>query len=306
MAECCTDVTLGNLGKGKKSIMNVTQRSIFIPAQKADGSTFTVPIATLKSLAAMLLLIQAVDPKDRIYPTPDFENVTDLRADSVFQEYTSGVRNKIRRGIRTFIGFHIAVQPVFLGKLEDYECAGSTVLHYDIDGNIIYNVCPGDDTVALGIPVENLSFDPVLIKRTDSEQEMMKVEYDYKKRVRDQDLRLICRDDLDYDPLDDSVIDGLIDGSGVVTVPLTTGYTVALTDCFGCVISGLLLADFSVFNDTDDANEPITSVTETPAKSGSYDVVYTTPVTASDLLTGTVTAEEEGYDVVDHSIVTPS
>jgi hypothetical protein len=95
---------------------------------------------------------------------------------------------------------------------------------------------------------------------------------------------------------------GLLDINGtVVGTPTTTGFVMKITTDYGSAlnpepVTGLVLADFDLYNDTGAASVTPTSVTESP--SGTYTFVIPSQ-TSGDDMTLTLASGVTGYDDTD-------
>ena len=98
---------------------------------------------------------------------------------------------------------------------------------------------------------------------------------------------------------------GILDVNAVYSSISTTGFVMATTSDYGdvktpLVVKGLLLADFSLYNNTAAASVVITSVTESP--DGTYTFVIPAQ-TSADVMTLTISAD--GFELQDTTITIP-
>lgn len=270
---CCTTNYKTISGLLCPSLMAVEKFEIWFPLLKSDGTKFKIALADITSKATWTALINAANAQDRCYILPFMDNIVDERADPTFETLDSGKQIKTRQGDRDFTGFFIQEQNCILSELEEWEKAGAWgKMVVDKDGNIIYKICASDPGYAYPIQVDDASLNVDLVKPTYSTSMKHRVQYRYAQIERDGDIRLTPASDLDFDPLTDGDFKGLINVEGTVSGISTTQFTIALADCSGCPITGLLAGDMTLTDRADDSAIVISTVTESP--DGTYVVEY--------------------------------
>ena len=306
MAACQTLVDLGT--RNCKSVLEVTKMLVLVPLYGADGSENSISLTNAKLKAQWILKFNDVDTEDRFYPTPIIENVATERAASEFETFNSGRKSKLRKGQRTFTGFFIQEGASFLGKIEAWENISNFGFYiFDAGGNIGYNK-KANDTALYPIPVENGSFDTMLVMPTDSAVEKIMIQFDVASYFKDSSINVLKYSDLtDFNPLTDSY--ALIDATVECASATTTSITFTVTDTYGDAVENLVAADLvssvggatsKIRNTTDAADVAVTGLTENSA--GNYTATFTAQTSADSM---TVKVLKNGYDVVVDTIAIP-
>lgn len=291
---CKCDVALINTGLPNcTTIHGIANRLIMVSKYDTSGTENTIPSGTTFNQAYLDAKINNADELARWYPIAGvFENVEQLREDSVYFEANSGTKRFVRKGIKNFAGMLLEFPAAYLKSLDQFKCGQWTCLIVDCDGGLVGY---GDlETGMTGIPVEKATMDANFVEQTDSDVAMLKLDWQWDKSTTDANIKYIASDDITAD-LNDSK--GLID-----VVPLKTdftrGYDVASATefsfdaktIFGTKVTGLVVGDFTLTNTTTASSVSITSVVESPA--GLY--TFTIPAqTTNDL--GTLDLSKDGF-----------
>lgn len=286
---CQCNATLKNTGTPScPSIMKIAKKLILVPEFDANGDKNVLTVADAKVLANWSAKLTAAELKDRFYPAFEMVNVEDLRGDAVFEEHSDGSRSLVRAGSRSFTGFGIRLGAEYTGLIDGWRNQRFGVYIVDKDGNIIYQECNATD--ANPIMVDNTSWEARLVKSTDSEVEKTMITFNFRETEKDEKLRVIPVDDLDFDPFVE--LKGLVDAAVTYTSITTTSFTATIVDDFGCPIEGMLLADFSLA-ETSPTPGSVSISTVTESAAGVYDFTFPAE-TSGDVLA--LTPSEAGYD----------
>lgn len=249
--------------------------------------------------------VNNTDTSKRWYISPILENATGERADPVVDEAPSGNKDFVKDGVRSMAGEFRKQAGVFMKELNKVRCQEFSVAIIDIDGSIRGIVKTTADGFLYPIKADNDSFVATMVDATDTTVPRIDFTFDWKQTECDENLNLIASTDIPGDLLNTK---GLIDVTSTVTVPVVAGFTAKLEFKYGSMAnpvkaSGLLITDFfdvaggtasNVYNVTQSAPEPLSSVTETAVGSGIYDFVYTAPVTLADVIR--ITPVKDGFD----------
>ena len=289
---CVCKAGLNNTGTECPSLQGITTKLIYVPIKANDGTFNSIETTDVLNDAFVTGKINDSDPSKRWYPSPYFDNVEDLAGDTVFETLNSGRNVFVRKGIRTFTGVHVEADSIFLGKIEGNRCGRFGVYFIDEEGSLHGNIS-SDGNSLLPVPVESDSFDAMLMKATDTTSQKVQITFQFLRTVKDSDLRTIPANE--WIDVDLTSIEGLLDVNGEVTNPTTTTFTYTATLDYGYFnnpikVQGLLIGDFTLFNNTSSSLITITSVNE--SSEGVHDFVIPAQ-TASDELTLTPTLE--GY-----------
>ena len=296
--DCTCNNTLANLGTPDcPSVGQVAKKFIFVPRFAADGSVNKI-LKTDITAANMTLKINAANPKDRYYPTAEFENVEDVREDPVTQEFNSGKMITVRDGVRKNVGMIPLGTFQELGAYKSYGCAEFGAFVMDGGGNFMFYEDPADPLYAYPILIDNETYHARLVKATDSEVQMLEISWQWKQSQKDQNLRLIQSDGLDFDADD---LEGLFDADAVYSGSSTTELTATITTTlFGVPVEGLLAADFvssdsgatsNLYNVSTTTDVAILGVTESAA--GVYDFTFGAQVIGNEIRVKPV---KDGFD----------
>lgn len=174
---CNCNAGLANTGRPNcLPIQSVTSKLIMVPLTANDGTAnyldLTSPLPTWSDL------INEADASKRWFPLPNFENVELPKADSQFEEASSGRMVFLRQGKRSFSGELWAEDssPTLLSKLQNNRCVDFGVYIVDVNGNLVGSK---QGTGLYPIPVDNPSFDPKYMFATDSTTSKIMVAFDF-------------------------------------------------------------------------------------------------------------------------------
>lgn len=177
MLGCNCNAGLSNTGRPNcLPIQSVTSKLIMVPLTANDGTAnyldLTSPLPTWADL------INEADASKRWFPLPYFENVELPKADSQFEEASSGRMVFLRQGKRSFTGELWAEDssPTLLSKMQNNRCVDFGVYIVDVNGNLVGSK---QGTGLYPIPVDNPSFDPKYMFATDSTTSKIMVAFDF-------------------------------------------------------------------------------------------------------------------------------
>lgn len=282
MSDCSCNSPYGVTGRpGCPPIWSVTRHLIFVPLFKDDGTEFSVSQADFTAWANLEPLLNSANDKDRLYPVLDLEDVQNVRAESIFKEYGSGTRIKVRKGQKTFTGIFPEGDSIFLGNLERFGCHPFGVIALDTEGNAIYRKKAGS-TDLYPMPYDQRTWEVMQKDATDDDVLSIMLNFQFKNALKDSDIRMIPAAELDWQPDD---LYGLLSADAVYSSITTAGFTSTITTEYGDAVTGLILTDFTLNEISPtpaDITSNIASVTE--SADGVYDFVFTTPETSADVL----------------------
>jgi hypothetical protein len=295
MSEVCNcSVVLGNTGLPNcVPIQDVAKRLILVPTFASDGTINEYATTTTFNQVFFDARINDADPSKRWYPTPDIENIEDVRADAIFETLNNGKNIFIQQGARTFTGIIVKGSAEFLGQLEKNGCTKFSAFVVDKNGNLIGNGVTKTGYIR-PIKIDNNTWYPRLQKKTDTESQKVQLNFEWDIIEKDSNIRMISAVDISIDLFDlKGLVDVLSDGISSIT---TTGFTAKLKTLYGTlkapvVVKGLVLADFDLYNKTTSSAIVITSVTETP--DGTYAFVFPAQSSADVL---ELSIDKDGFD----------
>lgn len=281
---CNCNVGLSNTGRPNcVPLFSVVNNLIQVPltdqAGNRNGIDLNAPLPNWN-----VDLVNAVDPFQRWFPIPAFENVELPKADSQFEEANSGRMAFLRQGKRSFSGELWADDstPTFLGKLTTARCVEFGVYIVDVNGNLIGSK-EGD--YLYPIPVDNASWDPRFMFATDATVQKIMLGFDFDRNFDESTMYMISPLEAG---IDFSSLKGLIDVNILGLAVTATTVDFSTTTYYGTALTPIVLqgatqtTDWTVYNQTTLANAVVGSVTEGPA--GTYSLTIVSGITAGDVV----------------------
>lgn len=270
-------------------IQSVTSTMIMVPLMASDGTLNGIDLnAPLPSFTA---LINEPDASKRWFPLPKFENVELPKADSQFEEASSGRMVFLRQGKRSFTGELWAEDssPTLLGKLQNNRCVDFGVYIIDVNGNLVGSEQGG---FLRPIPVDNPSFNPTYTFATDATVSKIMVAFDFNRLFDESTMYMITPTEAGINFND---LTGLIDVNFLNSVITSTSITFDAKLDYGTAINKILFkgavsADFAMLNNTTALAVAVTSVENAD---GNYTLSFVAQ-TAGDSLT--LSIAKTGYD----------
>lgn len=288
MLGCNCNAGLANTGRPNcLPIQSVTSKLIMVPLYGNDGLANGIDLSS--PLPTWNDLINEPDASKRWFPLPTFENVELPKADSQFEEASSGRMVFLRQGKRSFTGELWAEDssPTLLSKLQNNRCVDFGVYIVDVNGNLVGSK---QDGKLLPIPVDNPSFDPKYMFATDSTTSKIMVAFDFDRLFDEGTMYMITPTEAGVNFND---LNGLIDVNFTTTALSSTTLVADLALDYGTALNpikfiGALPVDFTIT--INGAPGSLTSVTEGP--DGTYTFVFTA-TTGDDI---TIALDKDGYD----------
>lgn len=306
MSNIC-QCTLGKQNTQENScpdLMQIAARIIIVPKFKADGTVNELANVAAVTKAALQAKFDAADIDDRWFPLSQFKNVEDTRGDSIFEEFTDRSKVKIDEGKRMFTGYIVNQGTKLLEKLKSWACQEFGIYIIDKNSNFVYITDVATELKVQPIAVDANSWEAILIKATDTTVAKIKISFDFKQNMKDEYLRYIAAEDLDFDGLNTADVYGLYTVIAAAATNLsTTGFKMALATDYKLPVKNLLIGDFALYNVTDSASVSISTMTENP--DGTYAFTFAAQ-TSSDVLRLTPTKSRYDFaDVVAETITIP-
>lgn len=300
----CEDNALGNLGRPKcVTEMGAIAFPIFWPRYDENGDRNTINVASPTLGADILDLIQADSATFRIYPAPKTEDVTAERTETVFQTFGSGRKIRIPGvgGIRTFMFNLVGKDAVngILRELERYGCSDLDFGLVDVLGNLWLHKDDPNSTEATGFMMDSGTFDAFKVYATDTTTGMITISFDMDRFEKESEGYALTPDDLGYRA---TTLSGLVTGIQEAEAVTTTTATVTAFDGFGTgantnEVTGLVTANFTAFNVTDNSSVSVTVAEGIP---GTYTLTFTAQTTG-DVIRVSINAP--GYDFADTTFI---
>lgn len=282
MAACNCDITLNNTGTPSCTpIMGVGVKPVMVPLTADDGTANVITIASYTgSQAEWDARTENLDRSKRYYALPEFKNVEDVKGDTIFESFNDTSNLFVQEGTRTYTGVLPNQAPTLLGNLKDAKCTKFGLFIIDDCGNLIGNI--SSDGLSLEpVPVDQNTWNPILIKSTDTTVQKIQLSFEFSRLTKDEDLRIIKASDSEISLLG---LDGLVDLEAAFDTIVALGANAVVSydrgEASKVAFTGAE-ADLTLFNKTDLSSVALSSATETPP--GTYALVFAAQ-TAGDIL----------------------
>lgn len=292
MGACKCNLGLGNTGiPGCVPIQAVTSSLIMVPLKANDGTFNRIDLATYPTWSD---LVNEANASKRWFPLPPFENVEQPKADSLFEEASSGKMAFLRQGKRSFVGelWEGDSSPQFLGKLEDARCVEFGIFVVDVEGNLVGS--DKGDGFLYPIPVDNASWDPKWAPSTDATVQKIMLGFDWNRLFDESTLAMITAEEAGQNFTE---LEGLIDVLFTNVVGGVLQTTMTAKFCYGTASNKIIYggadqtADWSILNDTTGLPVTVDAVAELPVGSGNYQLDHAVGIVAGNDYTVTVTKD---------------
>jgi len=300
MDVCICGQGLSNIGTpGCEPIGGIAKKLIITALTGDDGVRNRILLDDTLDETYFSDFVNQTDASKRWLPTPLVENVEDIRDESIKQALNSGSALFVQQGIRNFTAVLTRESSVLLGKLEAVRCFEVGVYVVDKNGNLHGNIS-SDKLYLEPIPIDSGSWDPILVKATDAEVQMIQLNYAFSSLAKDADLRMILASEIvDFQLLS---LKGLLDVNVAVSAIIATAFLAKLTLDYGSAKNPILVkkwitGDFTLFNET---TSLAVVVVASEAPDGSYTLTYIAQ-TAADVLT--LSATKTGFEIPDTTII---
>lgn len=282
-------------------------RGIYIvPTFDSTGVRNKIAAGTLIDDTALAAYLNETDKSKRWYPVPQIEAATGERADPTLFTNPSGAIEFVKNGVKTFSCELRRRGAEFKGQIESCECNELSFFAIDIDGRLrgLIEDRTDQNSDLFPIPIQSGSFYSKLVDATEENPEHLKLDFQWEITVLDSLLRIYPTNLVTADLL---AARGLYDVFAKYSAILTTGFRATMRTIYSVGDkfrpTGLLAADFALYNKTTSAPVVITTVTEvTP---GVYDFVIPAQASADVLR---LTPTKTGFDfaaVVEATVLIP-
>lgn len=293
MAEDCID-GIGNTGKITSCSAEFKEVAglIILKAVADDGTENKIDADDVIDDAYILAAINNPDPSKRWYPINDINLFESTRAEPVYEELENGTREFLKEGARSATFQIRKVSAAYLGQIKACPCEELAFYLIDINGKIRGKVKTKTGQDLYPIRMQPSTFYAGLVFATATANEYINGQFQFELSEDDALLRVYNSTLVEVDLL---TVKGLLDIYPTFSNITTTGFKVKLASVFSdgdkYNASGLVVGDFTLT--ADGTPVVITSVTETPAKSGTY--VFVIPNTLTTKVK-VLTPTKNGYD----------
>lgn len=282
---------LGNTGQIVKNKIKADRRLIIVSMRDSAGALTSIPKASLNE-AYLISKINAANAKDRFYFLPIHENPEATREANTVEVLNFGTSFFIKKGLITFKNVIPLASQQLTGAIDEFRGENIGFYFIDDDSNFCYVADPDDDTIMLPLPINSQNFSAVAQMAGNATTAKCAVEFQLARSFTDKLLRCIEAENLDFNGLDETVFNGLLDLS-LTTTSTTTKLTatVKIKD-YDLPATGFVITDFALANITS-TPAPIVITGCTEVSDGVYELTFTAQ-TAADVIRTTITKQKYG------------
>jgi hypothetical protein len=302
MAACNCDITLNNTGTPSCTpIMGVGVKPIMVPLTADDGTANVINISSYTgSQAEWDARTENLDRSKRYYPLPEFKNVEDVKGDTIFESFNDTSNLFVQEGTRTYTGILPNQAPTLLGNLKDAKCTKFGLFIIDDCGNLIGNI--SSDGLSLEpVPVDQNTWNPILIKSTDTTVQKIQLSFEFSRLTKDEDLRIIKSTDSQIALLD---LEGLVDLEASFANEATTGVEATVSydrgEAAKVAFTGVLFGEWTLFNT--DTQLAVTVLTGPEAPAGTYTLTWAAEPSGDVLQLSLI---KDGFELYKAEFTTP-
>ena len=294
MAICSCDYSLQNTGLPNCNyVLKYAIAAMLVPMRDSAGVANKIASGATVNDAYILGKFNDTDKTQRFYYLKNLKNANiGTPAEPVYQTFDDNSKVKIDNGITSASFIFAASSPTFLSKMQSFECEQMGIYFIDKEGYII-GIASGNDLLPIEIAQNSMNSQPTYGTPTTTYQ--ITTSFDWAQSVDHGDVRA-WENTVNWSS---STIASLLDVSGLVSGGVAqTTFTVDLFFDYGSLnnklpAEGLVIGDFSLYNETDASSITLTTVTESTTVPGRYVFVYPSQ-TVADVLT--LSGSKQGFD----------
>jgi len=296
---------LGNLGDVQCAFDPASlKRVIFAPLIGSDGSQNVFASESAVTKSALQALFDESNEEDRLYPLPvKGKNIGIEVADALIQEYDDGSKNFRKPGRKTITSWLVGSHPLLIRQLEAFR--GQAVGFYggDVNGNFWYQSDVAQTGEVQPIPIDSGSIQTEYIYPKIGEAGYLLVSFEMDDSAISSLFRYIPFANLDFNINSPVDVYALRDTKSVYSNESTTEFTADIQTIYNEPVTGLIITDFTLYNNTTSAAIVITSVTE--SADGIYDFVIPAQTSLDNLTLTPVKSKFDFSAVVANTIDIP-
>ena len=280
MAVCKCDT--GIVNSGIPSCVSGFERIVklfFVYQIASDGSSNAVPCSQTIDETFLTGKLNEADPSKRWYPTDKINSVEEVR-NTPTTETIDNIDLNVTQGTRTFQGVFIgkaSSSPQYLKFLKSTECPKVMYFGVDKNGTLVgIETEVGGEAALNGIAIQEKSIYSLPIPATATTIAKNQLNFIVDDLVNDEEIGYISADEITAD---------LLNANGLLDVTLAEGvlsgtfdsFSVIATLLYGSVCTKLNftgatdIADWDLYNVTQDSAVVITAVTEDPTGTYTFD-----------------------------------
>jgi hypothetical protein len=300
MSNCSCGGRLGATGVDNCVILfGTTHNYILVPTFKTDGSRNFIDLSSATLTADIQAMVSINTPMlERLYPIPFAENITREKTERILETAPSGniynVQDGLRQNMMELYGDNGTIRG--LAELEKFGCTQMSYYTVDINGTLEGILEEDGATEFYPMPIMANSYHAQFTYATDTTINKVMLSFNLQRNFDETTIYYLTKADLGFDA---TQLQGLIPAFMTVSDITTTGVTAKVLKRNGSAlterpITGLLLADFDLYDLTGEASVTITGVTESTEFPGTYVITYSAVTGANSF---ELSATVEGFDI---------
>ena len=303
MAACTCDYSLQNTGLPNcMPIQKYTQGVIFTPINDSTGTANFITATANVNAAYITTKLNETNASKRWFPLMNVKNATSEKGENITETFDDQSAFIIAEGIRSDMFLLVNQSPTLVGKINSFQCEDMGVYYIDKAGVIVGMTDSSGNIFPIKIQKGTLS--SIYTFPTSTTVPKITVKYQFEADELDENLSLRSN------TINWSTINGLQDVNAVYTLPSTTTFVAALTFDYGYansknIVTGLLAADFTLYNVTDSLAVVIISCVESTTTKGTYTFTFAAQ-TSADVLR--LSGSKSGFDfskIEDSTVIVP-
>lgn len=275
-----------NTGFLGQQLFGVPQGIYVVPRLAADGTRNHLDL-TLSNLGAELLAkVNHADPTKRFYPIHQLVEFAPDNEEMQFTTTNNGLDHFLRDGIKKDTFELWDMSPQFLAKIKQF-CFDFGIYKYDNCGNLMGMKDSATDTKLYPLGIYQPSWGADDLAKTATENGKIMVRFQYLACCGSEKKWLIPESA--FGANHPSRLAGLVDVLVTAVAATDTTLTVNVKGTFGNAlgllpIQGLVAANTTVFNQTDNAAVTVSTLVESTTVPGQYVLTMAAAQTTADLL----------------------
>jgi len=303
MASCTCDYSLQNTGTPNcEPIQKYTIGAILVPILDSTGTANFLSATVAITPAIIFARLNQTDASKRFYPLMNLKNATSEKGENIVETFDDQSAYIIAEGIRSDMFILAAKSPTLVGKINSFQCEDMGVYYVDKAGNLVGMTDSAGNLFPIKIQKGTLS--SIYTFPTSTTVAKITVKYQFEADELDENLAMATN------TVNWSTINGLLDVNAVYSAPSTTTFVAAFTYDYGYAnaknpVTGLVAADFALYNVTDSASVTIISAVESTTTKGTYTFTFAAQ-TSLDVLR--LSGSRSGFDfssIDDTTILVP-
>jgi hypothetical protein len=282
------------------ALIKVSRRIIMVPKYADDGTLNKVTLPATINSAYVTALINQADRSKRWYPLPKHVGAEITKGESTFETHSDNSKSFIHVGVSSFKATYPDMQPFYLNVLKSGRCTDMACYIVDKSGALV-GLTNGEENVLYPFSLNRNTTDAIYMFATDTTTSKIALSFEFDTDQADENISKIDAVDMVGVNLLLSSFDGLYDA---IKSQTSTGQTSMVFKLYAksgsaaspVAITGLLAANFALYNVTDLAAVTVSTAVESTTVPGTYTLTYASQ-TVADVIR--ITPTKTGVDFTD-------